>query len=425
MTGKQLRWSKRVGKSLWALADQGIVSLGTFLSAVVIARTLAPTDYGLYALIYGSMIFLNNLHAALVIYPLSVRGAPADPAQLRQIASYSLVITAILLGPQMVILGVATGALQQVSLLAIGLVTVLAWQTQETLRRSLMAHLRYQDVIWGDSVSYLGQLGVILILAAQHGLSLQTAFGAIALTSGLAAMIQYGQLRLAPIQLSHFKYYIGDYWQLGCWVLLGNFVGVFTIQAFPWTLAFCFSPEESAKLSAVATILGVSHPIMFGLGNLLIPAVAKAFRDEGVFTAQSVAWRYGIQGAILLLPYYLGLLLVPEVALQLFYGSQSPYLELGTPLRLFVIVYVFNYALQIVSALLRGLEQSRTTFWSQLLSSGIAVTIGLPLAALLGVIGATLGSLLAAWVGVMSNLVFLRRISSKPLTSRILVSSSS
>src|SRR5262245_22544082 len=58
-------------RSVWALADQGIVSLGNCATNVLLARSLAVAEFGVFALLLEAMLFLNSLQAALVIYPLS------------------------------------------------------------------------------------------------------------------------------------------------------------------------------------------------------------------------------------------------------------------------------------------------------------------------------------------------------------------
>src|SRR4030095_3337931 len=65
-------------QSFWAIADQGIVSLGNFLTTIILARALTPDAYGLWSVIFGLILFLNVFPSSLVNYPLSVRLAARD-----------------------------------------------------------------------------------------------------------------------------------------------------------------------------------------------------------------------------------------------------------------------------------------------------------------------------------------------------------
>src|SRR5215831_7375886 len=156
-------------KELWltiaGLADQGLVSLGSFLTHIVLARSLAPKDYGIFALIYGALIFLNVVHWALVAYPLSVSGASATPDSLRKIISSSLLITVGLAIALSLIAGGVGFTFGGARLAGWVMIALVCWQLQETLRRGLMAHLLHQNAIWGDTISYLGQSGILWYLA--------------------------------------------------------------------------------------------------------------------------------------------------------------------------------------------------------------------------------------------------------------------
>src|SRR6266576_6204077 len=45
-------------QSFWAIADQGVVSLGNFLTTIILARALTPAAYGLWSGICGLILFL-------------------------------------------------------------------------------------------------------------------------------------------------------------------------------------------------------------------------------------------------------------------------------------------------------------------------------------------------------------------------------
>jgi hypothetical protein len=70
-----------------ALFDQGIVSCGNFVTSVLLARSLAVDQYGVFALFLDAILFLNSLQAALLIYPLTVRCAAMDENDLRRCAA--------------------------------------------------------------------------------------------------------------------------------------------------------------------------------------------------------------------------------------------------------------------------------------------------------------------------------------------------
>jgi len=57
-------------KGFWPMCDQGVVSLGNFLTTIFVARGLATKEeYGLFGVLLEFMFFLNNLQGGLITYP--------------------------------------------------------------------------------------------------------------------------------------------------------------------------------------------------------------------------------------------------------------------------------------------------------------------------------------------------------------------
>src|SRR6185369_10546466 len=99
--------SSSLGGGVWSMGDQSIVSIGNFLLTVALARTMAHVEYGGYVVAYGALYFAHALHNALVVYPISIRGAHHSRAELRVLASESLIITYLLALPAGALVGIA------------------------------------------------------------------------------------------------------------------------------------------------------------------------------------------------------------------------------------------------------------------------------------------------------------------------------
>lgn len=397
--------------SLWALADQGLVSLGTFATNLILARTLPPGEYGLYVILFGVLLFLTSIQYAIITFPLTVKGATSDRDNLRRLASASLLSSfglALILGAGMILAAKTVGRLQ---LAPWAVVALLFWQFQEVFRRALMAHQRYYDAMWGDALCYLGQAGLVLALSLSGHLSVQSAFVVIAVTSALAAVVQAIQLGLKSVTLRQACQVVKDFWRLGSWLLYNSLLGVFfTYLAFSWTLAYFHGLEEAAALQAVLNILGASHPVIFGMRGLIVPAVARANRESGKKAAYWVALGYALQGALLLLPFFALIVLWPKIILTTFYGQTSPYIHLETPLRLFAPAFTLLFLSVVLTSLLDGLEETRRALSAQLVSAFAFLIIGLPLVVWGGVTGASVGRNFYSLTLVIACLVILRKL---------------
>lgn len=399
-------------KSIWSLTDQGIVSLGNFLTNILLARNLPPSDYGIYLLIYGVQIFLTNgIHGYIITYPISVKGSVVERSQLSIIATNYLVLTVFLAVPfSMAIFGGVFAATGKFELAPLALLAMFCSQIQETVRRSLMSHLLHSQAVWGDGLSYLGQALSVSLLVQGGFLSIKTTFVVLALTSLLAAVIQAFQLKLKPIVWSEVWNSAKIGWNLGKWYLLSNLISIVNIQATPWILAIFHGIETTATVQAVVNILGISNPVIFSMVGLTVPAVAKANLDSGFKGAWQIAVKYGIQYGVILLPLYTIMLCFPRKVLEIIYGQNSPYLNLETVLRIFVFVYLLMYLSQIPAAVLAGLEKSKYAFTGQLGSTIISMLIGIPLIIKIGVLGTALANVVTNMSRILIYFFQLRRL---------------
>ncbi len=406
------------GRSVWALGDQAMLSIGNFLTNILLIRHLSKNNYGNFTLLLGIILLLNNLHWSLVSYPLSVLGAGDDDSALRRRSIRSLGLTLMLFIPFGLILGSVVARVVGLQLVPWVLAALLFWQIQETLRRTLMARLHHHRAMFGDAVSYIGQALVVGLLIFSGKLTVEYAFGIIATTSAIAALIQAIQLKLF-IPDSHgssSSNLITENWSLGRWVLYSNLISLPTVYVTPWILAYFHGVGEVAAYGALSTLLGVTNPILNGMSGLIVPAVAKAKADHGLHAAKIVAAKYALQGAALLLPFYLLLTAFPGVILRLIYGKSSPYLSLTTPLRLFVFIYATFYIWQMFAGLFNGLGKSRWTFYAQLSVAIINSLISLPLAAVVGLLGALYGGIVPMLLQVGLGIYFLRSLSHRKNT---------
>lgn len=392
----------------WSLFDQGAVSLGNFLTQMLLARNLSWSDYGVFALIYGLLFFLVNSVGSVVTYPLSLKGASLNSPELGRLTGASLWFNAALLVPEALIVLCAVTVLHHTSLFLSVLVALAFWQFQETLRRALMARLGHRDATWGDGLSYLGQAAAILVLARTGALTPESVFFAIAATSFAAALLQASQVRPAFGGLAEARALARDYWRLGGWASATSLANGVTQQVFPWALGLLFGTAESGSFQAVVNPLKVFNPLIVGTQNFVVPVAARARREQGIRAASLSGLANAAGGAVLFLPYLVLLLILPHAVLGLLYGQHSPYSHLELGLRACVFSYAFGYWAEIVGSLLNGLGLPKGSFLGQLGGTLVALCAGVPLAVEGGLVGAFVGLAACALAKAIVSVYVLR-----------------
>ena len=406
-------------RSFWAMADQGVLSLGNFGVSILLAgcfeRKHDLSDFGAYWILMELMIFLNGIQNALVAYPLTVRGAVADRLRLGRLTSMSMLLT-LVMWPLLAACIITTAVVAKIPM-SVGIWAAIAlflWQMQETLRRGLMAHLKFRESIVGDSISYIGQLVAVAILGWSGMLTLETAFQAIALTSGAAALVQGAELGLCNITLPELREFTSDCWSIGRWVMYGNLSRFFTGPMFNWNIAFWAGKDLLGVYYAVMNLLRLANPLTFGIASLITPSAARANHDEGMKGAKRELRRFGVLGAVMLAPYLGMLLIAPKFLISLVYGANSAYLQYSILPQLAAIAAAMTYWATATGAFLSGLERSRLLFVSQFAYAGAAMLIAMPLVAGFGLLGAAVGWLIAAMIQAAVNIYYVSKLPDTP-----------
>src|SRR5215469_10227207 len=69
------------GREMSALIDQALVSGTNFITNVILARALGLRDYGVFALAWMAVLFVNSLQWAFIVSPMMSVGPKQDPAE--------------------------------------------------------------------------------------------------------------------------------------------------------------------------------------------------------------------------------------------------------------------------------------------------------------------------------------------------------
>ena len=405
--GRLVRALGRAGKhGFWALADQGVASLGSFGIFFILGREFARRDamgeFGKFGMLFELMWFLNSVQGALVIYPLSVKGATADRATLARMAGASVVLT-MLSAP--VIGGAMLGTATIISTLMVGAwaaAAAVTWQVQETTRRALMAELRFREAIVGDSIRYLGHVVAVFALARTQSFSLPGVFMLMTVASALGALVQAVQLKLRVPLVDEVKRFAREAWVLGRWVLAGNLSGLSTNFLYSTNFYYWWGPEVVGIAFAMNNLLRFTNPILFAVSSLIMPHAARARVERGLHASKRELLKFGGLGLVMLSPYFGFLLLFPGLSIRI--ATNPEYQKYWLILVISVFTQALIYVGQILGVYLNAIERNRRAFIGQVLYSALFVVVGMPATALWGLMGAAIGGIVAGVGLVIANL---------------------
>jgi O-antigen/teichoic acid export membrane protein len=380
-------------RGFWPLADQGVASLGNILTVFLVARGVSKEEFGSFTLILEAMFFLVSMHAAFITYPLTVKGAIADDSKLRHLSTGSLLLTLFLAVP-MCIAAIAVGTVSHLlALTLVAVVGLVTWQMQETVRRALMCHFRHGQAIWGDSINYLLQAVLLVILYRMGKLTLLTALGAMAFTTILALIVQALQVGLSTVSAAELRGMAKDFWISGRWVAMTNLGGLCLMFCGNWALGLSHGRTQVADFAAIASLLKIFNPVVLTIGGLIVPSAAKAFASGGLPAARRISFKLTMMGSLLLAPFLVILTVVPHWCLQLAFHGRYSSPEHMLALRILVLGNIMVFLNAALSSYFNGVHKPRYAFYGQLAGNISMFAVLLPMVLTYGWMGYVVGGI--------------------------------
>jgi O-antigen/teichoic acid export membrane protein len=375
-----------VSPAAWSFADQAIVSLGTFVVTIVLARLLTPAEYGAFALLLSVGFTAQLVNSSLSAYPLSVRIAAVRVDEYPRLWTSSILTVAVLCLPLSCFVAAAMFALGRTDLIIPGVAWFFSYQILQATRRGLLADMSHRKAILGDAVGSLGQILIIGLVASMGSLSLAAALYSLAAASALGAITQASQLRLALKSLYSPLRWLSDNASLGSWSLAAVVVSTLRLYILFWLLAVLAGPETVASMQAGLNMFLPLNLVFFSLHNI-IPQVAARGIEQG---GRRAAWEATRPYILIALPptiLYVALtVLLSPFALLAFYGSQSPYLELSHLLPSLGVVTATMIPCELLNCYFFGIKQTRIPLKINLLGAAAIAVLVPPFVAMFGML---------------------------------------
>lgn len=388
------------GSESWALTDQAVVSATSFLTSVMLARYMGLREFGIFALAWMAVLFVNSIQNALIVAPMmSVGPKQEDKNRPRYFGAVFFHALMLILSCFLLVFAVfsaSSGLFHHVDLRPLALplaVAALAYQGQDFVRRYFFATRQNRKALAGDMLSYPTQLPIIFLLHRWGNLDSASALWTMAGTSlfGLAVAsfwvepLTFEGHWIDSVWRHHWKI---SRWLAGSSLLLWTSGNLFVLAA-----PLYYGAAAAGVLKASQNLMGVTHVWFQGLDNVVPAETARRLHSGGVHTMlayiRSILVKWG--GLTLLYAAIMGT--APALWLRLVYGPQMA--QYGSILRLYALMYVLIFVGSPLRAGLQALEFTVPIFWSYLAMTAFAIVFAVPAAKWFGLQG-TMAGLIAA-----------------------------
>ncbi|MEU3657480.1 hypothetical protein AB0E67_32860 [Streptomyces sp. NPDC032161] len=263
-------------RAAWGLIDQALSSASNFFVSGLAAHSLAPGEFGAFALAFAVYLLLLGVSRALCTEPLAVRYTAREQdvfdAGVRR-AVGSVTVLSLLLGGVCLAAGLLIGGSPGGALVALGVVAP-ALLVQDAWRYVFFASGRVRSAVLNDFVWVLVQVGLFGLMAGgalpRSGPIMIVAWG---VGAGLGAVLGLRQSRLVPAW-SSLSGWLREHSDLG-----GRFTGEFIAAAGAVHLV-SFGIGATAGLAAAGSIRGAL--LVFGPLSMILMAAGVVLLPEFV-----------------------------------------------------------------------------------------------------------------------------------------------
>lgn len=287
----------------WGVADQGLVSLINFEIGVAVARSVAPREFGVFALLFAAYLVASGLNRAFSCEPLAIRFSGSDVERWQEQAS-AAVGTALAFGVvagltfAIAALFLPPGAASAWWALALGLPGLLV---QDCCRYAFFSSRRGGSAFAGDVIWAAGVTVAIVSLAwfGRGGLVAYVASWSGAGTVAAVFSSWWGGLRPRPWRApSWFREHADLVWRYAFEFLAGGGA----MQLAFYGVGATAGLAAVGALRAAQLVLGPLQVVLAGMGVVSLPEAARLTRDSrsslriamsglsGFFVAASAVW---------------------------------------------------------------------------------------------------------------------------------------
>lgn len=406
-------WSPR---GALALVDQGLISGANFILGIVLARHLAPDQYGAYALAFQVFLFLSVAYAALVLEPLSVFGSSVYRNSNRSYLGVLLRIHAVIAATIFLGLGACAWLLEVFSpsgSLAPALIGVAIASPCMLLfslaRRGFYVKLSPLQAALGAFGYSVVVLGGLLLTFYQSSISPLVAFLLIAAGAGITAPMMLGRLgfsvkpRLAGIRLREV---VRRHWGYGRWAL-GSAVAIWFSTAIYYPILGSF--HGLAETGALQALSNFSSPIAQAFAAMSLLSLPYA---AGVHHQTSSKRTSGLAAKLALI--YAGGTALYWVFVVLFRWQIVEHLYAGKYMGIvglipwLALASVLRISATSQAIILRAMHAPWLVFVAYGSAAAVDILAGIPCTWAFGLWGAIFGMVLASAVALGVTIVMLR-----------------
>ena len=278
-TFQSLKNSKELPKLFSVVLDQGLMSLTTLFTTVVLARVFSKEIYAEVVLLFAITIFFHGFQSALISKPYAINLNDFTKGHSRAYFNFNLklklmfTLGMVLLFPLFYYFSFEGWDTKRFFLF---LFYIVGHSTYFFVREALLSQRKtIQNLKYGLFCC----LSLMVLLTYMYfGNIKQLAFFLItAPIIYLSAAFIYilTNYKRTLLDTFGFKHYWNSNWLVGKWLVGSNVLFHISSNIYPWLLLYITSDEDIAVFGVLMSVAGLVNPILTALSSYLLPVFVK------------------------------------------------------------------------------------------------------------------------------------------------------
>jgi O-antigen/teichoic acid export membrane protein len=390
------------------ILDQILVSGSNFVTGIILVRGLGLEEFGRFTVAYAILLLANSIQLSFISSPMITVGSLCSTAAKRRNFLRGM------LGVQLIFCAIAVAGtfatamayfFLNAGVVAVGIIPVFCsavglYLLQDWLRRYYFTFGKASSAVWNDAVSYLGQVVSLCVLLWIGRLTIETAFGAIALTSGIAFVIG-AALEPLGCNLAETR----DAWRqtkrISIDMGIANQLQWLVYQGAILVGASVAGAAAAGGVRATQNVIGPVNMAYQAMENIVPIRAAEEMRRGGIQRATAFLFRFGATGFVALLVVFSAASLFSSKFLVFFYGHQLR--TYASVLNLQMFYFLLTWPVRQLTFLFRTIKNTTPILIASIAAAVISMSCVYPMVRNFG----ASGIVVAAVAGQLGNLLYL------------------
>ncbi|PKO52120.1 MAG: hypothetical protein CVU27_04625 [Betaproteobacteria bacterium HGW-Betaproteobacteria-20] len=363
------------------LIDQGLLSVGNFLTTVICARILTRQEFAIFSEYWLMVLFTNSIVTAAIIFPMASEFSRIqDNKQKEYLAGIFINTFAIV---SLASLGIAiyhyatrydSGATSSTALLA-GVIAIVGFNINEVARKVMQLQSRVGTLVGASTMTNSLRIISLGALWLTDHLTSETALLCVGAASALGILPLSRIIKSA--NYASAKYALSINMPSAKWLVPSGLMQWTTIYSYLIAVAQSANYSALSELRATQNLATIINPIIQSLESIQSIQIAKTVAQAGYTQVHKERLKLFAPGiaALAITPLIFGF---SDQLMQMVYGSQ--YKNAGNTLTAMWLLQVITLLSIPIRATLRATGHSKLWFNAYLTVSFVATPAAIYLA---------------------------------------------